>query len=177
MALARPREACRCTLTPMQPRSGRCKQTCAFPRRDALTTLWEPSNQRATGRIALDVLAPGASFLWRTHLRWPSNMLAWRVPGREHRLSLATLRTRPQRFWLRRHALWPQPSRFGSCCGRSLLRLARDRVHMESSQNIYKTQHSENKYSATGTRTRVARVRAEYPNQLDYSGSCFKLNS
>ncbi len=27
--------------------------------------------------------------------------------------------------------------------------------------------------SATGTRTRVARVRAEYPNQLDYSGSCF----
>ena len=29
-----------------------------------------------------------------------------------------------------------------------------------------------NKYSATGTRTRVARVRAEYPNQLDYSGSC-----
>ncbi len=28
------------------------------------------------------------------------------------------------------------------------------------------------KNSATGTRTRVARVRAEYPNQLDYSGSC-----
>ena len=26
--------------------------------------------------------------------------------------------------------------------------------------------------SATGTQTRVARVRAEYPNQLDYSGSC-----
>ena len=26
--------------------------------------------------------------------------------------------------------------------------------------------------SATGTRTRVARVRAEYPNQLDYSGVC-----
>jgi hypothetical protein len=26
--------------------------------------------------------------------------------------------------------------------------------------------------SATGTRTRVARVRAEYPNQLDYSGAC-----
>ena len=25
------------------------------------------------------------------------------------------------------------------------------------------------KNSATGTRTRVARVRAEYPNQLDYS--------
>ena len=24
--------------------------------------------------------------------------------------------------------------------------------------------------SATGTRTRVARVRAEYPDQLDYSG-------
>ena len=28
------------------------------------------------------------------------------------------------------------------------------------------------KHSATGTRTRVARVRAEYPNQLDYSGFC-----
>ena len=27
-----------------------------------------------------------------------------------------------------------------------------------------------NKNSATGTRTRVAQVRAEYPNQLDYSG-------
>ena len=26
-------------------------------------------------------------------------------------------------------------------------------------------------YSATGTRARVARVRAEYPNQLDYSGA------
>ena len=26
-----------------------------------------------------------------------------------------------------------------------------------------------------GTRTRVARVRAEYPNQLDYSGSCQAL--
>ena len=32
-----------------------------------------------------------------------------------------------------------------------------------------RTQHR--KSSATGTRTRVARVRAEYPNQLDYSGS------
>ena len=30
--------------------------------------------------------------------------------------------------------------------------------------------HKDN-YSATGTRTRVARVRAEYPNQLDYSGA------
>ena len=28
------------------------------------------------------------------------------------------------------------------------------------------------KKSATETRIRVARVRAEYPNQLDYSGSC-----
>ena len=27
--------------------------------------------------------------------------------------------------------------------------------------------------SATGTRTRVARVRAEYPNQLDYSGDVY----
>jgi hypothetical protein len=31
-------------------------------------------------------------------------------------------------------------------------------------------------YSATGTRTWVARVRAEYPNQLDYSGSDTFLN-
>ena len=30
--------------------------------------------------------------------------------------------------------------------------------------------------SATGTRTRVARVRAEYPNQLDYSGDGVMLN-
>ena len=29
--------------------------------------------------------------------------------------------------------------------------------------------------SATGTRTRVARVRAEYPNQLDYGGSVYAL--
>ena len=32
------------------------------------------------------------------------------------------------------------------------------------------------KHSATGTRTRVARVRAEYPNQLDYSGCCINLD-
>ena len=30
--------------------------------------------------------------------------------------------------------------------------------------------------SATGTRTRVARVRAEYPNQLDYSGCWIHFN-
>ena len=30
--------------------------------------------------------------------------------------------------------------------------------------------------SATGTRTRVARVRAEYPSQLDYSGSCTRVS-
>ena len=30
--------------------------------------------------------------------------------------------------------------------------------------------HEATANSATGTRTRVARVRAEYPNQLDYSG-------
>ena len=28
----------------------------------------------------------------------------------------------------------------------------------------------EDKFSATGTRTRVFRVRAEHPNQLDYGG-------
>ena len=32
-------------------------------------------------------------------------------------------------------------------------------------------------YSATGTRTRVARVRAEYPNQLDYSGVVNKIGN
>ena len=31
-------------------------------------------------------------------------------------------------------------------------------------------------HSATGTRTRVARVRAEYPNQLDYSGCCIDFD-
>ena len=29
--------------------------------------------------------------------------------------------------------------------------------------------------SATGTRTRVARVRAEYPDQLDYSGAVIQF--
>ena len=33
-----------------------------------------------------------------------------------------------------------------------------------------------NHNSATGTRTRVARVRAEYPNQLDYRGIRAHLN-
>ena len=35
---------------------------------------------------------------------------------------------------------------------------------------------NQKKHSATGTRTRVARVRAEYPNQLDYSGCCINLD-
>ena len=34
----------------------------------------------------------------------------------------------------------------------------------------------ENRHSVTGTRTRVARVRAEYPSQLDYSGCCINSN-
>ena len=38
--------------------------------------------------------------------------------------------------------------------------------HMTTSQAL----SMEAIYSATGTRTRVSRVRAEYPNQLDYSG-------
>ena len=41
-------------------------------------------------------------------------------------------------------------------------------VHARSTDIL--REHTEN--SATGTRTRVARVRAEYPNQLDYSGCC-----
>jgi len=47
------------------------------------------------------------------------------------------------------------------CCTRS---------HATSATPAY---HNIN--SATGTRTRVARVRAEYPNQLDYSGACIGL--
>ena len=35
-----------------------------------------------------------------------------------------------------------------------------------------RSQQPRGKYSATGTPARVARVRAEYPNQLDYSGFC-----
>ena len=31
--------------------------------------------------------------------------------------------------------------------------------------------------SATGTRTRAARVRAEYPNQLDYGGFCLDFDA
>ena len=45
---------------------------------------------------------------------------------------------------------------------------------MSSSEiSTHQNQKVEEKHSnsATGTRTRVARVRAEYPNQLDYSGS------
>ena len=37
---------------------------------------------------------------------------------------------------------------------------------------LWKEMQLRKKYSATGTRARVARVRAEYPNQLDYSGFC-----
>jgi hypothetical protein len=41
-----------------------------------------------------------------------------------------------------------------------------------SEANVCHKKRLGNKNSATGTRTRVARVRAEYPNQLDYSGEC-----
>ena len=33
------------------------------------------------------------------------------------------------------------------------------------------------KHSATGTCTRVARVRTEYPNQLDYNGAGLRSNN
>ena len=36
--------------------------------------------------------------------------------------------------------------------------------------------HEARRNSATGTRTRVARARAEYPNQLDYSGFWWELH-
>ena len=42
------------------------------------------------------------------------------------------------------------------------------RTPAEAAWHPWNLRTSEN--SATGTRTRVARVRAEYPNQLDYSG-------
>ena len=41
----------------------------------------------------------------------------------------------------------------------------------ESSDGVDSNSTGPWKNSATGTRTRVARVRAKYPNQLDYSGS------
>ena len=46
------------------------------------------------------------------------------------------------------------------------------RVRTISCFQIRYFQPGAQKSSATGTRTRVARVRAEYPNQLDYSGTC-----
>ena len=42
---------------------------------------------------------------------------------------------------------------------------------LESRVNAVPLSTSHRSYSATGTRTRVARVKAEYPNQLDQSGS------
>ena len=39
-------------------------------------------------------------------------------------------------------------------------------IVMDRSMGTFRIQN----FSAAGTRTRVARVRAEYPNQLDYSG-------
>jgi hypothetical protein len=44
------------------------------------------------------------------------------------------------------------------------------RTEMHVTNNVWGT-----KTSATGTRTQVARVRAAYPNQLDYSRSCQAL--
>ena len=35
---------------------------------------------------------------------------------------------------------------------------------------VFHMMEGRDKHSATGTRARVARVRAEYPSQLDYSG-------
>ena len=54
-------------------------------------------------------------------------------------------------------------------------------IRMSTSTNTHMNndgvlpRHTE--HSATGTRTRVARVRAEYPNQLDYSGAGLRSNN
>ena len=40
-----------------------------------------------------------------------------------------------------------------------------------TNDNLELLSHEFDAHSATGTRTQVARVRAEYPTQLDYSGS------
>ena len=67
---------------------------------------------------------------------------------------------------------WPRgvaPWRIGSCCAPPPAA-----VHGSSWMRIGRQQDPNN--SATGTRTRVARVRAEYPNQLDYSGCCIDFS-
>ena len=46
-----------------------------------------------------------------------------------------------------------------------------EQVRCSPDRNACHNQRMGNNNSATGTRTRVAWVRAEYPNQLDYSGS------
>ena len=52
-----------------------------------------------------------------------------------------------------------------------------EQVRCSPDRNACHKQRPGNKNSATGTRTRVARVRAEYPNQLDYSRSCHALET
>ena len=54
------------------------------------------------------------------------------------------------------------------CFGRMLLELCFERCFLWKGQLAM--------LSATGTRTRVARVRAEYPDQLDYSGDEFRVS-
>ena len=44
------------------------------------------------------------------------------------------------------------------------------RIHLRATTTRPRLVGPGQRCSATGTRTRVARVRAEYPNQLDYSG-------
>ena len=59
------------------------------------------------------------------------------------------------------------------CCSRSinlLCWLERRRERIKDSYIELHKQHQRHVFSsATGTRTRVTRVRAEYPNQIDYS--------
>ena len=60
---------------------------------------------------------------------------------------------------------------YGQCCFLFLVLLC----NPSAGHDIDVTSRWEN--SATGTRTRVARVRAEYPNQLDYGGHALSCKS
>ena len=63
-----------------------------------------------------------------------------------------------------------RPSEFAhqrAACGAHCAGCSRD-----VPRRIATSQQGRRKPSATGTRTRVAQERTEYPNQLDYSGSC-----
>ena len=63
---------------------------------------------------------------------------------------------------------WALPPRGVDSAWRSVNGVASSKLHQ--TDNVEMLAHKLVFNSATGTRTRVARVRAEYPSQLDYSG-------